>query len=329
MLRDMVDWELHYDRRVTDEFLANFLPGGVADSLVEYAKFAPYPVDLQMRRNAKTGAEHASLYVGLSTVLDVHRKQDRLTLEANVAYTGGDFGFDATWSTPMTPAELRQRWRAVEDYVEAVLPYAVQKYAGDEGPVQVAASVYSSPRRTMVDREVVLNFKDTPTRTQILGQVTTPFVQAVQHVAGVTGSPPAKFGGKCDLLALDHRGRLLAVEIKPRNVGTIVWSPAQATVYARLLERWVRAKPKGTDHPLTVLRGMLDQRARLGLAPLERPGIPERPEVVPVVGIQRGVNPVYLQGLKQVQNQLLAAGCGDPALEVYEVSLAGRMDQIL
>ncbi len=70
----IIDWDLHYDRRATAGFLAHFLHGGVAESLAEYARYAPYPVDLQMRKNPKTGAEHATLYVGLTSVLQVTRK---------------------------------------------------------------------------------------------------------------------------------------------------------------------------------------------------------------------------------------------------------------
>jgi hypothetical protein len=324
-----VAWDLHYDRRVTDEFLAHFLEGGVAHPLVEYARFAAYPLDLQMRYNPKTGAEHGSLYVGLSTVLDVHRRKDRLLLKAHGTYMNGPFGFRQEWTSPMTVAELRKQWRKVEDYLESVIPEATRTHAGKEGPVQAAASVFSSRERVMVDREVTLHFRDGTVRKQILGEITEPFVKAVQGIAGVEGRPPSSFGDECDLLALDEHGRLLAVEIKPEGVGTIAWASAQATVYAQMLERWVRTKPQGTDHPLTILRGMLDQRARLGLAPLQRPGIPERPEVVPVVAIGRGEkSKTYLDRMKTVQRALLDAGVGNSALEVYEVSLAGRLHRL-
>jgi hypothetical protein len=321
-------WDLHYDRRVTDEFLAHFVRNGVAHSLVEYARYAAFPIDLQMRRNPKTRAEHASLYVGLSSVLDVHRKKDKLQLEAHQTFRTGPFGFKDEWRQPMQVQSLSKEWRSVEAYLEAVIPFANEKFAGKEGAVQAAASVFSSPERIMVDREVALHFRDKAVKSQVFQEITAPFVAAVQGVADVPGVPPGAFGGECDLLALDHHGRLLAVEIKPRDVGTIVWASAQATVYAKLLERWVNTKPQGTDHPLTILRGMLDQRARLGLAPVDRPGIPESPDVVPVVGIQRDANPVDVSQMKKVQQAQLAAGCGDPSLEVYEVTLAGRMDRL-
>jgi len=149
-----VAWDLHYDRRVSDGFLDHFLNGGVAHSLVEYARFAPYPLDLQMRHDPKTGAEHATLYVGLTSVLGVKRKKDLLQLEGHKSPAAAECGFQADWAKPMTAEELRTVWRAVEDYLEAIIPIAAAKHASKEGAVQAAASVFSSNKRIMVDREV-------------------------------------------------------------------------------------------------------------------------------------------------------------------------------
>jgi len=95
---------IRYDRRVTDGFLDLFHDGGVARSLTEYARKARFPVDLQFRRNPKTGAEHASLYVGLTSVLNVYSKPKRsnspaggLALDAHRTWTDGRYGFDASW----------------------------------------------------------------------------------------------------------------------------------------------------------------------------------------------------------------------------------------
>ena len=68
------DGDTRYDRRVRPEFLDHFLDGGVAASRGEYARSAPYSVDLQMRHSPKTFADHATLYVGLTAVLNVLRK---------------------------------------------------------------------------------------------------------------------------------------------------------------------------------------------------------------------------------------------------------------
>jgi hypothetical protein len=323
-----VAWDLHYDRRVSDDFLAHFMVGGVAHALVEYARFAPYPLDLQMRHNPKTGAEHASLYVGLSSVLNVVRKRDELRLTAHKTFTGPDFGFQAHWSSWLPLQGLKDAWREVENYLEKVIPDAAAHHASREGAVQAAASVFTHHDRIMIDREMALHFRDDPTKKRIMQEVGAPFVRAVKGVPAVPGAAPASFGGECDLLALDTRGRLLAVEVKPRNTGTIVWSGAQATVYARLIKKWVEAPPQGTDRPVTILRGMLEQRHRLGLARSSRPNVPEKLEVVPVVAVQRGAKQAYLERLQLVQNALLEAECGDASLEVYEVSMAGRMDRL-
>ena len=184
-------------------------------------------------------------------------------------------------------------------------------------------SITTTPRWSLGRGKTVV-----PSSWQATEEVAGPFAAAVKDIPGVPGAVPSSFGGECDLLALDTKGRLLAVEVKPRGTSTIVWSGAQATVYARLIERWVRTPPQGTDQPLTILRAMVEQRALLGLAPPRRAGLPENLPVVPVVALQRGAHPKYVQRLQTVQEALLTRGVGDPALEVYEVSMAGRMDRL-
>jgi hypothetical protein len=319
---------------VSEDFLASFLDGGLAHSPVEYSRFAPYAVDLQMRHSPKTGADHATLYVGLSSVLDVHRSVDgkgagdQFWLKGHKTAADGRYGFDKSWTHQMTVSELKRQWRDVEDYLEAILPDAAATHASREGAVQSAASVFETHDRIMFDREVALHFRDTVTKQKIFAEETASLVGAVKDIPGVPGKPPSSFGGECDLFGLDKAGRLLAVEVKPRGTGTIVWSGVQATVYARLLQRWLDTPAKGTDSPATVLRGMLEQRARLGLAPVKRAGLPDRPVVIPVVALQRGWNTEYVDRMRKVQETVLSRGYGNPALEVYEVSMAGRMDRL-
>ncbi len=117
-----VAWDLHYDRRVSEDFLRHFLKDGVARPLVEYALHAPYPLDFQLRHSPKTGAEHATLYVGLTSILDVHRSKDKLRLVAHKNHMVKEYKFDEAWTKPMAISALAASWRAVEDYVEAILP---------------------------------------------------------------------------------------------------------------------------------------------------------------------------------------------------------------
>jgi hypothetical protein len=296
----IIDWDLHYDRRATADFLAHFLHGGVAESLAEYARYAPYPVDLQMRKNPRTGAEHATLYVGLTSVLQVTRIEgDLLRLHGHKNLAGKHHPFDPAWSNPMTAEELTPRWRAVEGYLEEVIPLASAKHATKEGAVQAAVSVFSAGERVMVDREVALSFKDTSTKTRIFEEITAPYLDAVRTVTGVPGQHPASFGGECDLLAVDTSGRLLAVEIKPRNVSSIAWAGIQATIYAELITRWLRSpRSAAADPPQVIIRDMLDQRTRLGLASPNHAALRDKPEVVPVVAIQRDSRDVFLDRLR-------------------------------
>jgi len=317
------NWEMHYDRRVAPGFLAHLMTGGVAAALAEYARGAPYPVDLQLRHDVVTGADHATLYVGLTGVLTLRaRRGGCLSLGAHETHQAGPHGFDRAWTAPMTVELLAERWRGVEDYLERVIVHAAAVYASSEGAVQSAASTFATGGRLMLDREVVLGFRDTPTRTAVFAEVVAPVVSAL-HGAPVKGRPPSSFGGELDLLAVDTAGRLLTVEVKPKGASTLRWAAAQATVYARLWERWLAAGDL-PDPAGEVLDGMAAQRAALGLSEPRPPsGTPT--EVVPVVAVQRGASPVLQDDLRAVQQTLLDQGVGHTGLELCEVALSGRL----
>jgi hypothetical protein len=135
---------------------------------------------------------HATLYVGLSSVLQVTRiKGDLLVrLHGHKNLAGKHHAFDPAWSKPMTAKQLTPRWHAVEGYLEDVIPLASAKHANKEGAVQAAVSVFSTDERVMVDREVALNFKDTSTKTRIFEEITAPYLDAVKTVAEVPGQHP-------------------------------------------------------------------------------------------------------------------------------------------
>lgn len=323
-----VPWELHYDRRVPDHFLRLLLPGGVAASLAQYARHAPYPVDLQLRADAKRpSAHHASLYVGLTTVLDLHGKATgSFALDADKRWRS-QFPFDDKWLKAASIAEWRDRWGAVEDYLEQVIPIASKEHAHREGLVQSAASVFASPDRVMFDRESVIAFRDIPMRTSIMQAEKSRLAPAMSGLPKKLGKPTGALGGKCDLLGVDANGSLLAIEVKPSMVPTIKWAPAQVTVYARLLERWLVA-PNLPTSPAEVIRGMLRQRHALGLCEELAERVPDQLRVVPVIAVQKGANPAYVDGLRQVQRALVAAGVGYDQLLLCQVNMAGRLDEL-
>lgn len=322
--------KIRYDRRVSAEFLGHFRKGGVAYSLTEYAAKARFPVDLQMRHNPKTGTDHASLYVGLTSVLNVVGKGkpvSQLALTAHPTWSEGTFGFHASWGTAAPAEDWLARWIDVEEYLEKVIPSASFSHGRTEGAVQAAASAFSDGSRVMLDREVTPHFLDTPVKNSVLKPLSKGLADALAKAKPVPGKPPASFGAECDLLALDRDGRLLAVEVKP-SVSSLVWTPAQATMYSKVLQAWVDDDAGHSPGWKAVVLGMLEQRRQLGLAPRFAVTLPDTPVVVPVIAVQRGASSELLSRLWKVQQALLDAGVGDPALEVYQVSLSGRLDRI-
>lgn len=321
---------IRYDRRVSPDFLANFLQGGVAHSLTEYAGKARFPVDLQMRHNPKTGADHASLYVGLTSVLNVMAKPKpvpALALDAHKKWSEGPYGFDVRWRQATSIDGWNAKWIEVEEYLEKVIPSASVTHGRTEGAVQAAASAFSDGTRVMLDREVIPHFLNAAVKSAVIAPLSSGLADALARRRPVPGKPPPSFGAECDLLAVDRDGRLLAVEVKP-SVSSLVWTPAQAAMYAGVLQAWVDDDGAGTPGWRAVVTGMLDQRRQLGLAPRLALALPDQPVVVPVIAVQRGASRELISRLWRVQQALLDEGVGDPSLEVYEVSLSGRLDRI-
>jgi hypothetical protein len=313
------DLDYRYDRRVAPDFLDLFEARGAFGTLTEYACKARYPVDLQFRRNPKTAAQHASLYVGLTTVLDVHWKPGAVKLAAHLTFHPS--GFQAAWMSWTAIGEAATRAGAVDGYLDAVIPQAAAGRAAVEGAVQAAVSSFDSDNRVMLDREVLLHFRDTPTKQRVMDSVTADLRRALS-TAPVPGARPAALGGRCDLLAIDSAGRLLAVEVKPKGASTITWAPAQAIVYARLFNIWLQHDPDAAE----ILSGMIEQRKRLSLIKSQVPVLPSRPGVIPVVAVQRGVSQELRDRLFTVCRHLTDQGIDEASqLRVYEVTLAGRL----
>lgn len=311
--------DYRYDRRVDPAFLEYFEPDGAFCSLTEYARKARYPVDLQFRRNPKTDAQHASLYVGLTTVLDVHWKPGAIRLAAHRTFHPS--GFQAAWMSWTAIGQAATQTEAIDGYLDAVIPKAAAGGAAVEGAVQAAVSSFDSPDRVMLDREVLLHFRDTPTKRRVMESVSADLLLALK-TAPVPGARPASLGGRCDLLAVDSTGRLLAVEVKPKGVPTITWAPAQAIVYARLLSRWLQHDPKAAE----ILSGMIEQRERLGLINSQAPIPSPQPGAVPIVAVQRGMSQEHRDRLFTVRKHLSDHGIDEASeLKVYEVTIAGRL----
>jgi hypothetical protein len=309
---------------VDEDFLAHFLKGGVANYLTQVAKGARYPVDLQMRKNPKTEAQWATLYTGLTAVLNVHRTRDGFRLSGHKTWSQNPrFGFNPDWVQSASEAVWRQRWREVELYLERVIPVATKSHGLTEGAVQAAVSGSRGRSIFMLDREVTPSFRDRPLKTKILTGLSRGIVDALPRDLGA-GRVPGHFGSECDLLGIDETGRLLAIEVKPYTGGSIAWVAAQATMYARILTEWVRSDGQARNH----LDRMVEQRAQL-LG--QNQGVHRSAEsltVVPVVALQRGASDKALQRMLDVRDCLGKTDLGVPPTEVLQVSITGDLEPL-
>jgi len=318
--------DLRYDRSVTTEF-ASLFQGGFASSLVDYAR-GKYPIDFQYRKDPKTGRQWATLYVGLTAVVNVLDKGSKgIALDAHKTYRDPQLklGWSDEWTLPASPDTWSERWPLVEAYLERAIPKIVTngRYVKTEGIVQASVSGhFGDQSRVVIDREVAPSFRDTPTKDGIHALYNAKLVEALARRRPVPGVPPARFGMECDALAIDTAGHLLAIEIKPGSVSSLAWVAAQATMYARVLQHWVDHDP--TWRP--TITKMYAQRQALGLVPtgFKLPDLQQR--VLPAVAFQRVASPAFIQRMYAVQDVLLDEKVGDPELTFYAVAPSGRLD---
>ena len=102
------DFDIKYDRVVAPDFLEHFLPRGVAASLAHMAGTAAYPLDLQFRKDPKTGRQWATMYAGLTAVLNVQARTNGLRLSAHDTWAKNPkYGFRQSWKTSGLPACIR------------------------------------------------------------------------------------------------------------------------------------------------------------------------------------------------------------------------------
>ncbi|MDP9331868.1 MAG: hypothetical protein M3Q30_00955 [Actinomycetota bacterium] len=326
---------LSYDRRAAPELMAALMPGGFAHSLVEYGR--TQPLDLQLRGYSGKQGHWATLYAGLTKVLDLHYRPtnagDRFRLNAHQKYTVAKKGWRPAWQKAQPAEQLADEWTAVEDYLERAIPAVVARFL-KEGAVQSAISGFASSDMVVIDREACVTFSNQAEKKRVTGALARPLLSAVAPRRGAAAwwkTVPARLGGECDAVAIDANGDVLAIEIKPAGATTTIrWAPLQVRHYTNLFTAWIKQTKDAGD----VLKGMVDQREKLGLVRKRPPtppgatGIKKPITVRPVVAIGRLHSKAALAGLKEVQQRLVHAGLNDPPLEICSVTFAGRLDPI-
>jgi hypothetical protein len=318
-----------YDRTGSDELVAVLGEDGWAHSLVKFAKFSRYALDLQLRGSTKSDETWATLYVGLGKVLDLrHSPRRGFRLRAHETLATSENGWKPSWASRWwKDGTLEVEWEAVELYLERAIP-KVPKSALVEGALQTAVSVFASDTMLPIDREAALSYSNQSEKDRIKRKLQGPLLAAMDPPGDQRwwASVPKTMGGECDVLAIDpNDGTLLAIEIKPRtSTSTIRWAPLQARHYANLFSAWASQDERRAK---AVLDKMVRQRVELGLTTEQREiSLPIR--VQPIIAIGRGFSESSVSGLMEVQNRLGAAGQNDPPLRLYRATLWGELEDI-
>lgn len=277
---------MRYDRRISEALLDAIEDQGPLAGLIDVVREDRGIRDLQLR-HARGPECWATVYVGLTKVLDIKERNGQFRLDAPPTYTALP-QFDVTWRQWQDLTDLENEWYSVLSYLETAIAMVRREFTDAEGAVQSALCSGAAEQFRVVDREAVLAHTNTAARSA----TTDPLQIALNQALGTANNGErwwpslrsgVSLGAELDVLAVDEAGRLLAVEVKPANaIAGIVKGPAQVALYAALWSIWLDE----ADDSAQILQGMLDQRARLGLG---RPGPLHSPEgVVPVVAVGPG-----------------------------------------
>jgi hypothetical protein len=133
-------------------------------------------------------------------------------------------------------------WPAIEAYMAGQFTGVAERHT-NEGAVQAMLCANGGEWYQVIDREAVFGFPDTRERERVHEELRRPLLNALD-VPTPEGwwRPPASLGGELDILAVDARGRLLVMEVKPADsLSGITWAPLQVSFYARLFRHWSEA----------------------------------------------------------------------------------------
>jgi hypothetical protein len=303
---------LQFNRNVSPELLAEIRPGGRFDGLVRRRNEWLTHADIQLRR-AQGPECHASLYIGLTSVLNVRERRGEFALSAHKTHRAAG-GFKTSWAVFQSVASLAADWPAVECYLNRLLEKGRidPRWYRREGVLHALLCSGQSKAYGVVQREAA-PWADGPPLVREVVDATSALIWAACQAGGRTEpwwpgirdrGARKRMGDELDVLAVGEDGRLLCMEAKPaEETAGIMWSVAQVLVYAELFGRWVAQDPAVAASTIAT---MAEQRAALGLldahwtAPLRSPF-----RVVPVVAIGPGLrSPVALKRLAQLSAEL-------------------------
>jgi hypothetical protein len=304
---------MYYDRTVSDGLL-EALGFGPFAFLTQVAR-SQHLADLQLRGYPSTKRCWASLYCGLTKVIDVVESGGAIRLVGTTAHPK----WDAQWAAFRPAAAWYTDVPALEDYVDSAIRGVAARFT-NEGAVQAMLCTRAGSLYSVVDREAVIGFSNTAERVNTYGRLREPLHAAFSGASEDKWLVPKPFGGELDLLAIDPEGRLLVVEIKPgSSTSGITWAPLQAIFYAELFRAWSTECGRAS---VDVLESMLKQRIALELTRDPSRRLHHPIEIVPVVAIGGSPSAKAIERMWTVRSRLSTAGVGWENLEVWMVEEA-------
>ncbi len=331
--------ELIFDRVVSDALLTELREGGRFHDLLLRRKSRPDVADIELRREQRGKRSWVSLYVGLTSVLDLDELGGRFRLRAHATHKKAGT-FLADWGVWQEADSLASQWTEVAAYLDRLLADegVSSRWWRREGIVQASLTSNQSSAYGAVQRDAVVSFPS----TSIELSVTSPIRERIwksMELAGRTdpwwpgvrdrGRRPI-LGTEADLVAVDAKGRLLVIEAKPaEELKGITWAPAQVRLYAEVFGALVEDNPATSD----LLNTMVSQRASLSLLdPTWEFGPTWDLRVVPVVAIGGWpLSPVALDRVSAIVSALDAwppsSDRLDP-LEIWFLDQKGQPDVI-
>lgn len=325
--------DMRLDRAVSEE-LMGMLARGPGNSLVKMAakQSSTSPLyDLQLRRDpkAKNPVSWATLYYGLTALINIRERDGKYQLTADKKYKAIP-EFDDSWTRWRSRTEIENDWPRVLDYLGAVPDHVAPRYVGKEGPVHAAISSGNSDAYRVINREASPSFKDTATKNRRRAGWIEPFNRALasREEAPKWWPTNVKVGASLDFLAVDIGGRLALIEAKASAASAkeITKVPVQVGVYAAMYADLLRH-----DHEaVAAVDRMLEQRTRLGLSRKGVLHLRDERRVVPVIAIgpKRPSEAVHRRMWEVADTVTRAGGANVDPVEVWYLDSTGRILEV-
>lgn len=325
--------DLRFDRTVSDELL-DTLSNGPARHLIDVVQQQSHDAplhDLQLRRDPKGSNPRswATLYYGMTALLNVEERSGRYRATAHATYRAADT-FDERWTAWQDRGAFEAAWPRIEAYLDAAPALVSARATSREGPVHAAISSGASDAYRVINREASPSFRDTPTRARRLAAWTAPFNAALSR----RDDPPrwwprdVRVGHSLDFLAVDIGGRLALIEAKAdsASAGELSKVAVQAGVYAAMFANLLHEDPTTVD----AVTRMLHQRTQLGLSRRGILHLRDERRVVPVVAIGPGrpSREVHRRMWEVASTITDAHGPNVDPIEVWYLDAAGRIVEV-